>query len=109
MNNFKCKIFTDKEYVCLVLLSEIEWRRELFKKAYNIKKHQEWADKDNYGVTHFGINKNNIKILNIRFDILHLKLSITQKSIKFICKLLSKYLFEVQQKYIDEVLNKDDN
>ena len=111
INTFKCKMFSDEEYARLVSVSENHWRKEYSqgRKSNDIEKFRDWADKDNYGVTHFGINKDNIKISKIRFDLLHLKLSITRKLIKYIRRLLSRYSFEIQQKYIDDVLSKDDN
>ena len=38
---------------------------------WTIKKHKDWADKRNYGVTHFGVHPQLLLRSSIRFDTLH--------------------------------------
>ena len=53
-----------------------------------MEKHRKWCDTDNYGVTHFGIDNELMKLSDVRFDILHLKLQVIKKIITFIREFL---------------------
>ena len=55
-----------------------------------LKTFRKKCDEENYGVTHFGIPNALMKLSTIRFDILHLKLSVTRKILTFTRSFLEK-------------------
>ena len=65
-----------------------------------MKDHRNWCNKHNYGVSHFGLDPSLLNLTDNRYDILHLKLSITRKIITFIRFYLEKFTFDVRQKFI---------
>ena len=108
-----CTRLTDEEYETLQKKSEIKLRLTLTNDYNNkslnelsdseflnlMNKHRIWCDTDNYGITHFGINNKFMKISDVRFDILHLKLSVTRKIITFICDFLITKSYKNQQRF----------
>ena len=59
-----------------------------------------WSDKSNYGITHLGVNYDELKIEDICNDILHQQLSVTRKIISFIRDYLESYSFEIRDKFV---------
>ena len=47
--------------------------------VYTKKKHREWCDINNVGITHFGLHPDEFRRDDIRFDIFHLRCAITRK------------------------------
>lgn len=67
--------------------------------------HRKWCYEENFGVTYFGIPSNLLKLSNVRFDILHLKLLIIKKIITFIRSFLIKNNNEAREKF-SKILDK---
>ena len=57
------------------------------------------CDQENYGITHFGIPNELMKLSSICFDILHLKLSVIRKILAFIRSFLEKKNIRHQTKF----------
>ena len=47
--------------------------------SHDEKKHCDWADSENWGVTHFGVKPDELPLDSIRFDCFHLPCAIMRK------------------------------
>ena len=47
--------------------------------SYTVKKHMDWIDIHNVGVSHFGIHPDKMQRHDIRFDVCHVRCAITRK------------------------------
>ena len=59
--------------------------------------HRRWCDEKNYDVTFFGIDNELMKLSQIRFDMLHLKLSVTCKILAYVRTFLFKKHHDIQK------------
>ena len=64
---------------------------------YNMSQHRDWVDKENVGITHFGLHPTKMKLENIRFDTFHLISAVTKKLMTY----LRKFIFEQSCELID--------
>ena len=70
------------------------------KKYYTYKAHLDWIDKNNDGVSHFGLHPNLLPRDGIRFDVFHMRCAITRKLMNY----LRCFLLEQSNAVIDSFL-----
>ena len=79
-----CKPFTHEEYVALNDKSSTMWKRRtggqrlVQGNQYDLEDYNNWVDKDNPGISYFGIDPNHLRLDNLRFDVFHLTCAITK-------------------------------
>ena len=99
---FKCKRGeggVDQTHECKMLSHEDQvkyWERSLRRwtdkisrsgsASYPESKHRDWVDINNFGVSHFGLHPNDIPRDSIRFDVFHLRCSITRRLMTYLRK-----------------------
>ena len=85
-NTHECQIISNEEQVTLYSRSERRFNRAKDKhgEGYSRGDHMDWADKNNNGVTHFGIHPNKLRRDGIRFDIFHLRSAITRLLLNYL-------------------------
>ena len=84
--SFECSIIPHNEQVRRFDRSAEKYRRkrEELGENYTIKKHMDWVDEHNLGVSHFGIHPNYLRRDAIRFDIFHMKCAISKNLIAYV-------------------------
>ena len=55
------------------------------------KRHRRWCDKENKGITHFGVHPSKLNIESIVFDVFHLCSAVVRKLLHWFCGLLNKH------------------
>ena len=100
-SNHRCKMISDKDQ-----LRYYERSRDTFESKFsgirskvNVNKHCQWADENNYGITHFGIHPNDLQNSAIGFDCLHSRLSSGRGILSFIRKYLEGYGYDLNEKF----------
>ena len=106
-NNHICNIITDEEQLTLYQKSEKRYLKKQDQSGnYSKKDHSDWVDKYNFGYTHFGIHPNHLPRSSHRFDIFHLKCSITRKLMSYLRVLLLNQDPEINDDNCSSVLSK---
>ena len=72
--------------------------------TYTVKKHMDWIDKNNEGLSHFGLHPSLLPRDGIRFDTFHLKCSVTQKLMTHLRLFLLNQATEVIDSFQNTVL-----
>ena len=75
------------------------------KGPYTVKKHMDWIDENNFGISHFGLHPSLLRRDNIRFDIFHLWCSITRRLMGNLQKFVLKQSTELMQCFSNLLLN----
>ena len=70
-----------------------------------MKEHRDWCNNKNYGVNHFGLEPKLLNLLKTRYNILHLKLAVTEKIIAFIRFYLGKFSYHIKEGFIKILLS----
>ena len=70
-------------------------------KTYTESDHRNWADKNNYGITHFGVHPNELRRDNLRFDVFHLRCAQTRKLMTYLRKYMRIQSFALQDCFHD--------
>ena len=97
----KCMWLSNEEQINLFDRSNRRWakkREQVGDTNYTQSMHRDWIDENNKGVSHFGVDPYSLPRHNLRFDIFHMKCSITKKLMTYL------RLFILNQS-IDIVLN----
>ena len=79
-------------------------RRQMGRK-YTEKQHLDWVDKDNVGVSHFGIHPAMLPRYSIRFDVFHLRSAITKKLMSYLRNFILSQTCEIMKKFQTQVLS----
>ena len=103
-----CSIIDDDDQVKLYEKSLKRYKDKINDSSnnYSKKEHLEWADKNNYGCTHFGIHPDLLPRSTIRFDTFHLKCSITRKLMSYLRLFLLDQAPTINETYCVAVLSK---
>jgi hypothetical protein len=103
--NHVCVLVTHDEQVAAYNKSRSKWERKQAQllsgdnnREYTVKAHMQWVDRENWGISHFGIHPDKLRRDNIRFDIFHLRSSITRR----LMTTLRKFLMMQSQEVMDE-------
>ena len=84
-SSFMCKWISHEEQVRLYERSERRWNRKRSDvgESYTSKKHMDWIDENNEGISHFGIHPTYLRRDCIKFDVFHMKCAITRSTISY--------------------------
>ena len=74
--------------------------------TYNLKKHLDWIDISNSGISHFGIHPNLLPRHTIRFDMFHMKCAVTRKLMASLRLILLNQATDVIDSFLKTVLKK---
>ena len=98
-------MWSDKEYVEKWNISKTKWDIQTSNtQDWSTKKHKEWCDERNYGITHLGIDPRLLPVSTIRFDSFHLSCAVIRKIMSSIRKLMLKQSSNVIKDFTDNVL-----
>lgn len=101
----KCSMWSDEEYVEKWNISKTKWDIQTSNtQDWSTKKHKEWCDERNYGITHLGIDPRLLPVSTIRFDSFHLSCAVIRKIMSSIRKLMLKQSSNVIKDFTDNVL-----
>ena len=83
----KCMWLSNEEQINLVDRSNHRWakkREQVGDTNYTQSMHRDWIDENNKGVSHFGVDSYSLPRHNLRFDIFHMKCSVTKKLMTYL-------------------------
>ena len=85
-DDHECVQFTHEEQVYFYERSNKRWdrQREKIGDEYSLSKHNDWIDEHNFGISHHGLHSSELHRGNIRFDIFHMKCSITKNLMTYL-------------------------
>ena len=63
-----------------------------------------WVDRENFGISHFGLHPNELDRDNIRFDIFHLRCSITRRLMNYLRKIMLQQPIVLLKQFSDLLL-----
>ena len=97
----KCNLISDDEYSALCNKSASKFLQAYTNEynAVNVEKHRDWADKDNFGVTHFGINPSLLPLSSIGFDNMHTRFSNVRSIWTYVRDYVESYGYNLQNKF----------
>ena len=105
--NHVCTKISHEEQISLYDCSKQRWdgkrRRD---PKYTLKKHLDWIDSSNHGVSHFGLHPDLLPRDGIRFDTFHMKCAITRKLMGYLRKFLLNQSTDVIDDFLKVVLKK---
>ena len=80
-----CEIISHEEQIRFFDRSKrrLERKRAEVGEIYTDKKHHDWCDEHNYGITHYGIHSEDLPRDSIEFDIFHMKCYITRSTMNY--------------------------
>ena len=104
--NHICEPISHDEQIQRYERSERRWnikRERVGESAYVKKDHMDWIDKENIGISHFGLHPNLLPRHLIRFDVFHLRCAITRRIMSNLRKFLygSNMDIEVSERFSD--------
>ena len=107
----ECKMWNNTEVKDYWHRSERYWEEKVakvrngsLKKGYTASDHMDWADKHNYGITHFGIHPDLLNRENIRYDTFHLKCAITRALMSYVRSFTQNYMsVETNMQFMKEL------
>ena len=73
--------------------------------TYTKKRHSDWCDVNNVGVTHFGVERSLLPQENLRFDTFHLKCAVVHCILCCLCLFVMNHSLDVGYKFNKEVLS----
>eukprot|EP00551_Chaetoceros_affinis_P016131 CAMPEP_0203712330 /NCGR_PEP_ID=MMETSP0091-20130426/69973_1 /ASSEMBLY_ACC=CAM_ASM_001089 /TAXON_ID=426623 /ORGANISM="Chaetoceros affinis, Strain CCMP159" /LENGTH=776 /DNA_ID=CAMNT_0050590301 /DNA_START=350 /DNA_END=2681 /DNA_ORIENTATION=- len=82
---------------------DLKTRRD---QSYTLKKHMDWIDQNNNGISHFGLHPDLLPRDGIRFDTFHMKCALTRKLIGYLRKILLNQSTDINDNFCSEVLRK---
>ena len=82
---------------------DLKTRRD---QSYTVKKHMDWIDQNNNGISHFGLHPDLLPRDGIRFDTFHMKCALTRKLIGYLRKILLNQSTDISDNFCSEVLRK---
>ena len=101
----ECCMWDDDAYLSRWNVSQRKWDTERgITQDWNIKKHKDWCDARNFGITHFGMDPKFLPISTIRFDTFHLSCAIIRKMMSALRKFMLKQSSELITEFTDNVL-----
>ena len=96
----KCKQFTDEEVVEKYERSKAYYHNKIEEdKDWDIKKHAKWADEENYGITHFGLDPRIFKYSLIRYDTFHMICQVTRRLMNYLRRLMNRQVHSSRNEF----------
>ena len=80
-SDHQCNVITHEEQLNLYERSKRRWnnKKRIDTDQYDVKKHSDWVDEKNKGVSHFGLHPDLLPRNTLRFDTFHMKCAVTRK------------------------------
>ena len=109
--NHECKIISHDNQINHWNRSKKRWERNASKEqvsskkgSHSKKKHMDWIDENNFGISHFGLHPAFLRRDNMRFDVFHCRCSITRRRMSNLRKFILKQSTEMMKKFSDLLL-----
>lgn len=111
--NETCAMWNDTQYTAKWKTSEKKWNVSKTRQSnWDVKKHRDWCDASNNGITHFGLDPISFPVSTIRFDTFHLSCAVIRRLmdctrnfvLKQSCDLLKKFTDQVLQSFMSDYL-----
>ena len=100
--NHECKIINHDDQVKYYDRSERRWNNKRNcsgEASWTLKQHRDWVDKENYGISHFGLHPDLLRCDNIAFDVFHLCCAVIRKPMDYLQKFTMKQSQELQEEF----------
>ena len=98
-------MLTNKEYQILYEQYQKHWnKKRCAVNGITMKHHYDWIDKQNSGVSHFGVHPNLLPLEGLMFDTFHLTSAVTRKLMNFIWNFLLQQAIDVSTLFTRQVL-----
>ena len=81
-SNHECELINHDDQVKHYNRSEHRWNNKRNcsgEASWTVKQHMDWVDKENFGISHFGLSPDLLRCDNIRFDVFHLRCAVTRR------------------------------
>ena len=101
--NHSCEFMSHDDHKFFHATSRLKWDA-LDATSRDALKHRDWADQENWGVTHFGLEPDVIPLDTIRFDTFHMTCAILRKVMGAVRELVNSFSTELRTEFTDEVL-----
>ena len=103
----RCEKILHENQILSYMRSKRRWDLKTTRdQSYTVKKHRDWIDQNNSGISHFGLHPDLLPRDGIRFDTFHMKCALTRKLIGHLRKILLNQSTEVIDNFCSEVLRK---
>ena len=107
--NHVCKVMTNEDSIENWNNSVKRWNKCVGHRrypGYGMKRHRDWADEKNYGITHFGFHPSLFPPDKIRFDCFHLKCAITRRLMAYLREFLLEQSESLFKNFTISILEK---
>ena len=106
MEGHTCKKLSHNDNLYYYKRSQKIWdtKTTVLHDSYTSDKHRDWVDQHNLGVSHFGMHPSEMRRDDIRFDIFHLRSSITKTLMISVRKFMMSQSCEVMKSFESLVL-----
>ena len=101
-SDHQCKILSHEDQLNFWNRSFRRWNDKIQRSGpenYSIKKHMDWIDVHNFGISHFGLHPDEMPISCIRFDVFHIRCAITRRLMTYLQKFLLETTTDVNAKF----------
>jgi len=108
LEHHTCDIIGDEDQLMYYNKSAVKFE-QCYSNTYtqdNFKKHCDWADRKNYGITHFGLHPKLLPNSRVAFDNLHNRLSNVRQIWDYIRNYVNVYGYDLQSKFTN-ILRKE--
>ena len=107
-SNHECRMLDESEHLQYYDRSKLRWdlKRNQVGDVYKEEHHAKWCDKNNIGVTHFGIHPHQLNRNKIRMDTFHLKCAVTRNLMTELRKFMNNQSIELIDEFKSQVLSK---
>ena len=101
--NHECKIISDDDQVYYWERSLRRWndKRKRSCELYLQRHHRDWVDEHNFGISHYGFHPHKLPRNMLRFDVLHLRCSITRRLMSSLRKFMLTQSIELLMQFSD--------
>ena len=103
----KCMWLSNEEQINLFDRSNRRWakkREQVGDTNYTQSMHRDWIDEKNKGVSHFGVDPYSLPRHNLRFDIFHMKCSITKMLMTYLRLFILNQSIDIVLKFAKALL-----
>ena len=104
--NHQCTVLTDEEYKQYWKDSSRKWEVQKEERPdWDVRKHKEWCDEMNFGVTHLGMDPDKLPMSTIRFDTFHMSCAIIRRVMDTLRKFLLRQSSSIVKSFTDDILS----
>ena len=101
-SNHTCELMTRDDNKWYVAQSKAVWDRN--ETSHDALKYRDWADAENWGVTHFGVSPEEYPLDTLRYDTFHMSCSILRKVMESVRDVVDVMSHQLKLDFTDEVL-----